>query len=100
MKNLLGLGMIAGALVHGQPPLPGPLSPLAWNLGPEVSIEMTLVKGAPFSGEFVTETLQQLPDGNRITAKRSEVYVRDAEGRTRREMGPVTLSTIPLPRSI
>ena len=100
MKNVLGLGLIAGVLAQGQSPLPsggvhaerieiGQAGP-AWNIGPEVSIEMTLVKGAPFSGEFVTETLQQLPDGNRITSKRSEIYARDAEGRTRREMGPVT----------
>ena len=55
-----------------------------------MSVEMALVKGAPFSGEFVTESVQQLVDGNRIVSKRTEVYARDGEGRTRREMGPVT----------
>ncbi len=55
-----------------------------------MAVEMSLVKGAPFSGEFVTESVQQLADGNRIVSKRTEVYARDGEGRTRREMGPVT----------
>ncbi|MCA2967956.1 MAG: hypothetical protein INH43_05520 [Acidobacteriaceae bacterium] len=105
-KKLLGMGLFAGALGYGQPAAPpppvgvrverfevgtaGPGGPMALSMGSEVSIEMTVVKGAPFSGEFVTESMQQLADGNRITSKRSEVYARDAEGRTRREMGPVT----------
>ncbi len=107
MKKLIGMGMMAGALVYGQAPPPtppppglhaerveirhaGPMGVMAWSGGAEISIEMALVKGAPFSGEFVTETVQQLADGNRITSKRSEVYARDGEGRTRREMGPMT----------
>lgn len=103
MDRLLGMGLIVGSLAYGQPPPPGDVrierievgmagatGPLGANIGPEVSVEMTLVKGAPFSGEFVTETVQQLADGNRLSSRRSEVYVRDAEGRTRRETGPVT----------
>jgi len=105
MKKLMGMGMMAGALVYGQAPPPpppgviaerieirqaGPMGAMAWSTVSDVSIEMALVKGAPFSGEFVTETVQQLADGNRITSKRSEVYARDGEGRTRREMGPMT----------
>lgn len=97
MKKLMGMGMMAGTLVYGQapPPMPPPMVhaervEMAWNTVSDVSIEMALVKGAPFSGEFVTETVQQLADGNRITSKRSEVYARDGEGRTRREMGPMT----------
>lgn len=106
MKKLLGVGLFAGALGYGQPAPPpppggvrverievgtaGPMGPLALSIGSEVSIEMTVVKGAPFSGDFVTESMQQLADGNRISSKRTEVYARDAEGRTRREMGPVT----------
>ncbi len=38
----------------------------------------------------MTESVQQLVDRNRIVSKRTEVYARDGEGRTRREMGPVT----------
>lgn len=107
MKKLMGMSLMAGAMVYGQappppPPLPpgvagtritiadaGPMGAMAFS-GGDISIEMALVKGAPFSGEFVTESLQQLADGNRITSKRTEVYARDGEGRTRREMGPVT----------
>jgi hypothetical protein len=107
MKKLMGIGMVAGALVYGQapppPPMPpgvnagrievrraGPIGAMGWSTVSDVSIEMALVKGAPFSGEFVTETVQQLADGNRITSKRTEGYARDGEGRTRREMGPMT----------
>lgn len=101
MKKLMGMGMMAGAIVYGQAPLPTvnvqrteirhtAMGVATWDGVGEVSIEMAHVKGAPFSGEFVTETVQQLADGNRITSKRNEVYARDGEGRTRREMGPMT----------
>lgn len=44
-----------------------------------------LVKGAPYSAEAVTETVQALGDGNRITRKSTALVYRDSEGRTRRE---------------
>lgn len=44
-----------------------------------------IVKGAPYSGEAVTETIQTLSDGNRIVNKFSSSVYRDSEGRTRRE---------------
>jgi hypothetical protein len=103
MKKFLGMGMMAGAIVYGQVTVPdgvraerveirqaAPLGAVSFGAISDVSIEMALVKGAPFSGDFVTETVQQLADGNRITSKRSEGYARDGEGRTRRELGPVT----------
>lgn len=43
------------------------------------------VTGAPFSGEGVTERVQTLADGNRISNKTTVKLYRDAEGRTRRE---------------
>jgi hypothetical protein len=43
------------------------------------------VKGAPFSGEAVTETVQVLADGNRIVHRSSSKQYRDSEGRERRE---------------
>jgi hypothetical protein len=43
------------------------------------------VKGAPFSAEAVTETVQTLADGNRITRRSTSSIARDSEGRTRRE---------------
>jgi hypothetical protein len=47
--------------------------------------ETRLVKGAPYSAETVTETVQTLADGNRIVHKTTGSVARDSEGRTRRE---------------
>ncbi|HET6975387.1 MAG TPA: hypothetical protein VFI24_03630 [Pyrinomonadaceae bacterium] len=44
-----------------------------------------VVKGAPYSGESVTETIQTLSDGNRIVNRMTSSVYRDGEGRTRRE---------------
>ncbi|MBY0503648.1 MAG: hypothetical protein K2X03_07055 [Bryobacteraceae bacterium] len=43
------------------------------------------VKNAPYSAEAVTESVQTLTDGNRITRKNTISQYRDGEGRTRRE---------------
>src|SRR5215218_7740650 len=43
------------------------------------------VKGAPYSTEAVTETIQTLSDGNRIINRMTSSMFRDSEGRTRRE---------------
>ncbi|HEX8160250.1 MAG TPA: energy transducer TonB [Pyrinomonadaceae bacterium] len=51
----------------------------------EMAFDSKVVKGAPFSGEAVTESVQLLGDGNRITRKTSARLFRDSEGRTRRE---------------
>jgi hypothetical protein len=48
-------------------------------------VESRFVKGAPYSAEAVTETLQVLGDGNRISRKSVTRIYRDSEGRTRRE---------------
>lgn len=44
-----------------------------------------VVKGAPYSGEAVTETIQTLSDGNRIVNRFTSSVYRDSDGRTRRE---------------
>jgi hypothetical protein len=44
-----------------------------------------VVKGAPYSGDAVTETIQTLADGNRIVNRITSSVYRDGEGRTRRE---------------
>ena len=44
-----------------------------------------VVKGAPYSAEAVTETIQTLGDGNRIITRITSMQYRDGEGRTRRE---------------
>jgi hypothetical protein len=49
-----------------------------------VPLEKT-VKGAPYSGETITERTQSLPDGNRIATRITARVYRDGEGRIRRE---------------
>ena len=49
------------------------------------------VANAPYSAESVTESVQVLADGNRITNKTTSQVYRDAQGRTRREE-PLPLS--------
>jgi len=51
------------------------------------------VKGAPYSAESITETIQVLADGNKIVNRQTGKEYRDSEGRTRRDstvqpMGP------------
>jgi hypothetical protein len=51
----------------------------------EMAFDVAPVKGAPYSAEAITETVQVLGDGNRIVhSSQSKVY-RDSEGRSRRE---------------
>ncbi len=51
----------------------------------EMRFDQRLVKGAPYSATAVTETVQVLADGTRITNKTTAAIARDGEGRTRRE---------------
>ena len=51
----------------------------------EMSIDGKVVKGAPYSAEAVTETVQNLAGGNRIVRRNAASVYRDSEGRTRRE---------------
>jgi hypothetical protein len=44
-----------------------------------------IVKNAPYTAEAVTESIQVLPDGNRIVRKSSTLLARDGAGRTRQE---------------
>jgi len=44
-----------------------------------------IVKNAPYTAEAVTESIQLLPDGNRIVRKSSTLLARDGAGRTRQE---------------
>ena len=54
-------------------------------LATEMSFGGRLVKGAPYSAQAVTESVQTLADGNRIVNKSAAAVYRDSEGRTRRE---------------
>jgi hypothetical protein len=51
----------------------------------EMSFGGKVVKGAPYSAQAVTETVQTLADGNRIVRKTTAQVYRDSEGRTRRD---------------
>jgi TonB family protein len=51
----------------------------------EMSFDNRLVKGAPFSAETVSETIQTLADGNRIVQRSEGRIYRDSQGRTRNE---------------
>src|SRR5215813_3118052 len=51
----------------------------------EMSFDNRLVKGAPFSADIVSETIQNLPDGNRIVQRVEGRIYRDSQGRTRNE---------------
>ncbi len=60
--------------------------PLTFNfVSSEMSFDNKPVKGAPYSAEAVTETIQTLADGNRIVRRNASNIYRDGEGRTRRE---------------
>lgn len=50
----------------------------------------SVVKGAPFSAEAVSESVQILADGNKITRSSTTKMYRDSEGRFRRESAPLT----------
>ncbi|HZI19694.1 MAG TPA: energy transducer TonB [Pyrinomonadaceae bacterium] len=74
--------------IHGRGPLPGDTFVY---LATEMSFDGKLVKGAPYSAEAVTESVQVLTDGNRIARRNTVQVYRDSEGRTRREHTLATL---------
>jgi hypothetical protein len=106
MKSMFGMVALAAAAVLAQAPQPqaaGPGAPQMHDfvitaadgiyLSPDNKVvafvhEMSagpVVKNAPFSAEAVTETIQQLYDGNRIVQRQSQKLYRDSQGRERRE---------------
>jgi hypothetical protein len=73
----------------GAPPPPPPVEFFRGDnvifMATEMSFAGKLVKGAPYSAQAVTESVQTLSDGNRIVRKNTAQVYRDTEGRTRRE---------------
>jgi hypothetical protein len=63
-----------------------------------------IVKGAPFSAEAVSESVQMFADGNRIIRRATSRLYRDSEGRFRREDMPKQIgipgAVIEMPESI
>jgi hypothetical protein len=51
----------------------------------EMSFDGKVVKGAPYSAQAISESIQTLADGNRIVHKSTASVYRDGEGRTRRD---------------
>jgi TonB family protein len=51
----------------------------------DMHFDSKIVKGAPYSADAVTESVQLLADGNRITRTSKAAIYRDGEGRTRRD---------------
>jgi hypothetical protein len=86
MKTAILLFFLLPTLLLAQGPPPGPPEFGFEFVAGEMAFEGRVVKGAPYSAEAVTETVQVLADGNRITRRNTAMLYRDSEGRTRREM--------------
>jgi hypothetical protein len=80
----LPLGPPEGAIFLSQEAAPGKPGDVTF-VSSEFSTGEKTVKDVPYSGEAVTETVQTLSDGNRITHKNTAQVYRDSEGRTRRD---------------
>ncbi len=76
-----GEGMAMPAIA----PLGRPGSDTFVFVSSEMSFGGKVVKGAPYSAQAVTESIQTLSDGNRIVRKNTAAVYRDSEGRTRRD---------------
>ncbi len=88
----------------GRPPFGspggGPGGPQFDMLLSEIRFGGNVVKGAPYSASIVTENIQVLADGTRISNKNEGKFYRDSEGRTRLERtltiaGPFVISGEP-----
>jgi hypothetical protein len=84
-----GLVVSAAPAMHAQSQrggsTPADQARLYYDLTLFTPIEGQVVKGAPYSAEVVSESIQVLQDGNRIVRRTSGRVYRDSEGRLRRE---------------
>ena len=72
------------------PPNPG------WSfLSSEMRFGGKTVKGAPFSAQAISESVQILGDGTKLTQKSTGLIYRDGEGRMRREQELATFGPFP-----
>jgi hypothetical protein len=60
--------------------------------GARMAVSARITKGAPYSAQTVTESVQALADGNRIVKRTTTQVYRDGEGRTRTESEGTTVS--------
>ena len=77
-------GMFEMQIAPGAPHAPGESFGFSF-MSSEMHFDSKVVKGAPYSAESVTESVQVLADGNRITHTSKASLYRDNEGRTRRD---------------
>lgn len=107
-----GINLIAQVIPHtGQQQTPVPHSvaggvlvhesdaglQVEW-IAEETTFSGRVVKGAPYSGEAITEVTRVLPDGNRIYRKSTTTLYRDSQGRTRRELSLGAIGPWPVAR--
>ena len=71
-------------IAPGAPPTPGESFSFSF-VSSDMHFDSKVVKGAPYSAESVTESVQLLADGNRITHSSKASLYRDGEGRVRRD---------------
>ena len=87
-------GAGAGAAFMGEEPFTIPFSHTGTTMqfiSTEFEPVGKPVKGAPYSAEVISESVQTLSDGNHITHKSTSSMCRDSEGRTRREQNLASL---------
>ena len=91
-RIVIGLTCLGSAAMLAQPPHgemmrhPGPGGPPPGDPGMiHFARDTKVVKGQPYSADLVTEAIQVLGDGTRISTKTAGSVYRDTDGRTRRE---------------
>jgi hypothetical protein len=99
--GVMMLALAATNAVYAQEPSTGVLAQVkvvtggSFGFVSDMLVGGTAVKGAPYSAQAVTETIQTLADGNRIVHESTAMVYRDSLGRERREqtlpaIGPFT----------
>ncbi|WP_031495980.1 hypothetical protein [Bryobacter aggregatus] len=98
MKTLCSLALGAGLVLSGQEPNISvqaiPAMPAQASFTYFANRAELAVKGAPYSADTITEMVQTLGDGNRISQTNKSSFARDSEGRTRRETTIVGLGKL------
>ena len=79
--------------VNASPVSQGVLSDTMVFVANEFNFDGKPVTNAPYSAESVTESVQMLADGNRISRKNTAAVYRDSQGRTRREESMLATSS-------
>jgi hypothetical protein len=84
VKNIVSLSIVASFVtITASAQTTSENTKIALNA--RIPIESKIIKGAPFSADIETESIQTLSDGNRIVHRSTSRVYRDSEGRVRRE---------------